>query len=72
MNRSLRFLKEKQLITFCTSLHSCIICCKLFKEAHDTAAHKNSYKSKLYELTSVSLANGKLMERGGLKKMIEH
>ena len=64
MNRSLKFLKEKQLITFCTPLHSCIICCKLFKEAHDTAAHKNSYKSKLHELTSVSLANGKLMERG--------
>ena len=26
-----------------------------FKEAHDEAAHKNSYKRKLYELISASL-----------------
>ena len=28
---------------------------ELFNEAHDEAAHKNSYKSKLYELISASL-----------------
>jgi len=28
---------------------------ELFKEAHDEAAHKNSYKRKLYELISASL-----------------
>ena len=27
---------------------------KLFKEVHDEAVHKNSYKRKLYELISVS------------------
>ena len=29
---------------------------ELFKESHDEAVHKNSYKSRLYELISVSLA----------------
>ena len=29
---------------------------ELFKESHDEAAHKNSYKSRLYELISASLA----------------
>ena len=29
---------------------------ELFKEAHDEAVHKNSYKRKLYELISASLA----------------
>ena len=28
---------------------------ELFKESHDEAVHKNSYKSKLYELISASL-----------------
>ena len=28
---------------------------KLFKESHDEAVHKNSYKSRLYELISASL-----------------
>ena len=28
---------------------------KLFKEVHDEAVHKNSYKRKLYELISASL-----------------
>ena len=28
----------------------------LFKEAHDEAVHKNSYKRKFYELISASLA----------------
>ena len=29
---------------------------ELFKEAHDETVHKNSYKRKLYELISASLA----------------
>ena len=29
---------------------------QLFKESHDEAVHKNSYKSRLYELISASLA----------------
>ena len=28
---------------------------ELFKEPHDEAVHKNSYKSRLYELISASL-----------------
>ena len=28
---------------------------ELFKESHDEAVHKNSYKSKLYDLISASL-----------------
>ena len=28
---------------------------ELFKEAHDETVHKNSYKSRLYELISASL-----------------
>ena len=28
---------------------------ELFKESHDEAMHKNSYKSRLYELISASL-----------------
>ena len=31
---------------------------ELFKEAHDEAVHKNSYKSRLYELISASLKKG--------------
>ena len=31
---------------------------ELFKEAHDEAVHKNSYKSRLYELISASLRKG--------------
>ena len=31
---------------------------KLFKESHDEAVHKNSYKSRLYDLISASLAQG--------------
>ena len=30
---------------------------ELFKESHDEAVHKNSYKSRLYELISASLAH---------------
>ncbi len=30
---------------------------ELFKEPHDEAVHKNSYKSGLYELISASLAH---------------
>ena len=30
---------------------------ELFKESHDEAVHKNSYKSRLYELISASLAS---------------
>ena len=30
---------------------------ELFKESHDEAVHKNTYKSRLYELISASLAN---------------
>ena len=30
---------------------------ELFKEAHDETVHKNSYKRKLYELISASLAH---------------
>ena len=41
---------------------------ELFKESHDEAVHKNSYKSKLYELISASLANfhGNLCIQEGL------
>ena len=31
---------------------------ELFKESHDEAVHKNSYKSRLYELISASLTAG--------------
>ena len=31
---------------------------ELFKEPHDEAVHKNSYKSKLYDLISSSLEFG--------------
>ena len=31
---------------------------ELFKEPHDEAVHKNSYKSRLYDLISASLAQG--------------
>ena len=31
---------------------------ELFKESHDEAVHKNSYKSRLYDLISASLAQG--------------
>ena len=31
---------------------------ELFKESHDEAVHKNSYKSRLYELISASLTHG--------------
>jgi hypothetical protein len=31
---------------------------ELFKEPHDEAVHKNSYKSKLYDLISASLESG--------------
>ena len=31
---------------------------ELFKESHDEAVHKNSYKSRLYELISASLVIG--------------
>ena len=30
---------------------------ELFKEAHDETLHKNSYKSRLYELISASLVS---------------
>ena len=30
---------------------------ELFKESHDEAVHKNSYKSRLYELISASLVH---------------
>ena len=30
---------------------------ELFKESHDEAVHKNSYKSRLYDLISASLAS---------------
>ena len=33
---------------------------ELFKEAHDEAVHKNSYKRKLYELISASLNGNSL------------
>ena len=37
---------------------------KLFKESHDEAVHKNSYKSRLYELISASLeAAGSIVYR---------
>ncbi len=32
---------------------------ELFKESHDEAVHKNSYKSRLYELISASLASSR-------------
>ncbi len=32
---------------------------ELFKESHDEAVHKNSYKRKLYELISASLEAGR-------------
>ena len=32
---------------------------ELFKESHDEAVHKNSYKSRLYELISASLKRRK-------------
>ena len=44
---------------------------ELFKESHDEAVHKNSYKSRLYELISASLANfhGNLcIQKGGCEK----
>ena len=31
---------------------------ELFKESHDEAVHKNSYKSRLYELISAFLEEG--------------
>ena len=31
---------------------------ELFKESHDEAVHKNSYKSRLYDLISASLTHG--------------
>ena len=37
---------------------------ELFKESHDEAVHKNSYKSRLYELISASLeAAGSIVYR---------
>ena len=33
---------------------------ELFKESHDEAVHKNSYKSRLYELISASLGGRQL------------
>ncbi len=34
---------------------------ELFKESHDEAVHKNSYKSRLYDLISASLAGWRLI-----------
>ena len=34
---------------------------ELFKESHDEAVHKNSYKSRLYELISASLMRSEKM-----------
>ena len=39
---------------------------ELFKESHDEAVHKNSYKSRLYELISASLTVGGLFWKGGI------
>ena len=39
---------------------------ELFKEAHDEAVHKNSYKRKLYELISASLEQGEARDITGL------
>ena len=39
---------------------------ELFKEAHDEAVHKNSYKRKLYELISASLEQGEAGNITGL------
>ncbi len=36
---------------------------ELFKESHDEAVHKNSYKSRLYELISASLVSQKEKHR---------
>ena len=36
---------------------------ELFKESHDEAVHKNSYKSRLYELISASLTVSRLKGR---------
>jgi hypothetical protein len=37
---------------------------ELFKEVHDEAVHKNSYKRKLYELISASLTFGNTAGHG--------
>ena len=37
---------------------------ELFKESHDEAVHKNSYKSRLYELISASLAQSPACKTG--------
>ena len=38
---------------------------ELFKESHDEAVHKNSYKSRLYELISASLGRDRNRDLGG-------
>ena len=46
---------------------------ELFKESHDEAVHKNSYKSRLYELISASLIQFLFLYHpagGGTKKSI--
>jgi hypothetical protein len=40
---------------------------ELFKESYDEAVHKNSYKSRLYELISASV---KAMQRQSLKRLM--
>ena len=46
---------------------------ELFKESHDEAVHKNSYKSRLYELISASLVFAiiALIKKQQLKKAIQ-
>ena len=46
---------------------------ELFKESHDEAVHKNSYKSRLYELISASLVVAiiALSKKYQLKKAIQ-
>ncbi len=46
---------------------------ELFKESHDEAVHKNSYKSRLYELISASLVVAiiALVKKQQLKKAIQ-
>ena len=44
---------------------------ELFKEPHDEAVHKNSYKSRLYELISASLSTPSPTSEAGGKVVAE-
>ena len=43
---------------------------ELFKESHDEAVHKNSYKSRLYELISASLGLRMTVSGGKIRNAV--